>query len=145
MTRPSVRERPDPRSRDITPEQIVAATRSGIWTLSDWRIALGEDQIAEVTEDVLDKAVRARSEREAGRPPSLSYGIGVAAEIVSYLPGEHVPEHLSAILDRSLHREHSPASIVYLITAVLAVIILDTRDGMAMRHRLWACDAAATD
>jgi predicted DNA-binding protein (UPF0278 family) len=126
----------------LDPSEWVSSTATGAWTLVEWRVAVGEDQLVEAEKELLELAHEARLRRQRGEEPSLGLPLHVAAEIVSYLPQETVPETIIAVLDRHLHERHSPALCGYLLQAVIAALLLDTRDGLRLRHRLW-CEHAS--
>lgn len=134
---------PNPRSQHLDPWEWVTATAMGTWTFAEWRVALGEDQLAEAETDLLDRARSARLRRLEGGPPWLGTAMDIAAEIVSYLPAEMVPLSLFELLDRHLRRRHVPALACYLVEAVVAALVLDSRDGRHLRRKLWPNSSAA--
>lgn len=127
--------RPD--APNITPQELVAIARSRAWTLDDWRIAFGEAQIDRVRSELIDDAQEARRRRGAGEDPWLGLPTHVAAEILSYLPGEDVPAAYAGYIDRHFQDPPPPALVAYLVGAAMAAIVLDTRDGMDLRIHLW--------
>ncbi len=129
--------RPDPRSQNLEPSEWLTATETGAWTFIEWRVAVGEDQLADAEKELFELAQAARLRRQRGERPALGLGLHVAAEIVSYLPNETVPQSTIKALDRQLHEPHVPALWGYLVHAVIAALLLDTRDGRRLRERLW--------
>ena len=131
------RGRPRPDDPTLSAEDLIYAYRNHLWSLADWRIALGESQIDRFVKHVMAEAIVARRDREAGKPAVLGLSTGVAAEIVSYKPDEVLPDGLAVIINRRLKAEHIPSLVMHLIDAALAAIVLHTTDGLWLRRRLW--------
>lgn len=130
------RRGPSPRGNPTLLE-MYDASRRGLWNFSDWRVALGEDQIEKARREIMQYAVEAREDRERGLSPHLGHGVAVAGAIVSFLPSEDVPQYYPDLIDAALHKDYIPESLPYLVAAVVAAIVLDTRDGIALRRELW--------
>jgi hypothetical protein len=139
------RKGPQPRGQDVSPVELIDATERGLWTLIDWRAALGEEQIASFRRDVASHAFEAQERRLAGDRPWLGLPTDVAAEILSYRPDELVPDEYAGLLDRHLTGQHVPVLVHYLAGAALAAIVLDTRDGIELRRRIWAEHQTSAD
>jgi len=121
-----------------TEEQACAALKAGTWTWSDWRVAVGDAQMAQMENWLLDAAVEARQRREAGERPFLGRPEDVAAEIVSYRPDEEVPAEYEGFIRRYLDGKRlTPGSATYFVHAGFAMLALKTPDGMGLRRRLW--------
>jgi hypothetical protein len=123
-----------------TEQQALKALRTGTWTWLDFRVALGEAQLARLEGQLLSDAVAARQRREAGEEPSLGVPHCIAAEIVSHPPDEDVPAEYQALLERHLRGGRlvdGSLSATYFIGAGAAILLLKTPDGIQLRRRLW--------
>jgi hypothetical protein len=114
-----------------------------LWRLQDWRVALGDAQIAEHRDRLLTEAVAARSRRESGERPLLGVATDVAAEILSYRPEEAVPVRYAELINAALTRVMPEELVVYNIAAAVAALVLEEPDGMRLRRRLWPRRAGA--
>lgn len=120
-----------------TPLEIRDATDVGHWGFAEWREEIGEQQLLDVRKEIQAGAVTARNARSHGDPQPMTDALKVAMGIVSYLPTEEVPTTYAHLLDGYLRRHYAPVELDHLALAVAAAIILDTRDGMALRRKLW--------
>jgi hypothetical protein len=121
-----------------TSRDIVQNLRSGTWDLADLARLFGEEHIKEWESAIKNLAVQAREDRLGGLPPNLGLGINQAAEIVSYLPGEEVPEKIVLGLQRGLSgRDWLIELLGNQLSFPLAALALGDRHGTRLRKEVW--------
>jgi hypothetical protein len=122
------------------PPQIAAQARCarGRATWDDVRVALG-DALDRVVPALCRNARDIAHARSQGRPTTAS-GIGrCIPAILSYPPGECPPEEFSQRIEAAACEVGRDR-----FTAIVAMLILGTRDGIALREEIWGCAGASS-
>ena len=124
-------------------EQLdVAAARAGRWSWAQARRLL-ENYLDGWRDEILRRARQTRMRRQRQNPAYLRRPVDLAAEIVSYAPGETPPAGLAqAIEDRlyELDRSSGDTANFMVLDAAACMLILGTPDGMALRQALAATE-----
>ena len=124
-------------------EQLdLAATQAGRWSWAQAR-RLMENQLDEGRAEILRRARQTRMRRQTRNPAYLGRPVDLAAEIVSYAPGETPPAGLAQAIEDHLYeldRSSGDTANFMVLDAAASMLILGTPDGMALRQMLAATE-----